>query len=390
LALAPLSTDTRTILLLCGQLVPRRPGIRPLTQAEYHDLERLLEARRLAPGSLVEDGPRLLSTAGLDGALAVDHLAALLARGQDLDRALEAWHRAGIWVLGERDPDYPRRLRRRMAAARAPLIFGAGPRGNLDGGGVCIVGSRDSSAPALEFARTLGARCGREGLTVISSDMRGVDREAIAAALEGGGRVISVLSESLEKTVAAPRYRDALARGRITLVTPFSPDTRFTVANAMRANRYRYALSDAAVIVETRRKGGIWSGAEENRKEGWVPAFVRSGDAMPPGNQALLHLGLLPITQGDIAGAPKIGDFLFARALGTAAPGVADAGAHPDLYTHFLAGFQALAADSPQGEAAIMEHFGIERSQARAWLRRAVAEGKATRSGRPLRYSAVP
>jgi len=190
--------------------------------------------------------------------------------------------------------------------------------------------------------------------------------------------------------VTAPRYRDALAAGRITLVTPFSPDTRFTVANAMRANRYRYALSDAAVIVETRRKGGIWSGADENRKEGWVPAFVRTGDTMPPGNMALLHLGLLPITQEDIEGPGTIGDFLFSCALGTAPSGGSRTAAVPDLYAQFLAALRVLAAQRPCTEAEIIEHLDLERSQARAWLRRAVSEGKATRAGRPVRYAAMP
>ncbi|NUN94341.1 MAG: DNA-processing protein DprA, partial [Verrucomicrobiae bacterium] len=116
------------------------------------------------------------------------------------------------------------------------------------------------------------ARAASEDLVVISSDMRGIDREAISAALAAGGRTVCVLSDSLEKAVVSKRYREPLAAGRATLVTPFTPDTRFTVANAMRANRYQYGLSDAAIIVESRQTGGIWSGADENRKHGWVPA----------------------------------------------------------------------------------------------------------------------
>ena len=65
----------------------------------------------------------------------------------------------------------------------------------LDQGGVCIVGSRDSSKSALNFSATLGCRCAREGMTVISSDMRGVDREAVSSVLNRSGRVVIVLSD---------------------------------------------------------------------------------------------------------------------------------------------------------------------------------------------------
>ena len=95
--------------------------------------------------------------------------------------------------------------------------------------------------------------------------MRGVDREAIGAAGAVGGNIVCVLSDSLEKAVAARRHRKLMEQGNLMVVTPFSPDTRFRVANAIRVNRYQYGLADFAVIVETRRTGGVWLGAEENR-----------------------------------------------------------------------------------------------------------------------------
>ena len=230
--------------------------------------------------------------------------------------------------------------------------------------------------------------------------MRGVDREAISAALAAGGLVISVLSDSLEKTITQRRNRDALASGRLTLATPFSPGTRFTVANAMRANKFQYALSDAAVIVETRRKGGIWSGADENRKEGWVPAFVRAGESMSPGNMALLHLGLSPITQKDVESINSLSDFFFSYTLkhckagesantaSAVAAAITDKSAL-DLYSVFLAEFLSLAAYRPHSEEEIMKYFNIKRSQARAWLWRAVDEGQVKKFERPARYGVI-
>ena len=395
-----LSADTTAILLLCGRFGTRRPGIKPLTQSEYHKLDGLLDNQDLTPGSLLDGRrPKILHSDG-NRVASPKRLSALLDRSDELERALDDWSGAGIWVLSERDRDYPQRLRQRLISARPPLLFGAGPMASLGRGGVCIVGSRDSREPALHFAEIVGARCGREGLTVISSDMRGVDREAISAALAAGGLVISVLSDSLEKTITQRRNRDALAGGRLTLATPFSPGTRFTVANAMRANKFQYALSDAAVIVETRRKGGIWSGADENRKEGWVPAFVRAGESMSPGNMALLHLGLTPITQKDVESIGSLRDFFFSYTLrhrkaeesadtaGGAAAGMTDT-SPLDLYSVFLAGFLSLAASRPRSEEEIMEYFNIQRSQARDWLWRAVDEGQVKKFERPARYGVI-
>ena len=395
-----LSADTTAILLLCGRFGTRRPGIKPLTQSEYHKLDGLLENQDLTPGSLLDGSGRDFQYSDGIRVATPKRLSALLARSDELERALDDWSGAGIWVLSERDRDYPQRLRQRLISARPPLLFGAGPKEHLGRGGVCVVGSRDSRKPALQFAEAVGARCGREGLTVISSDMRGVDREAISAALAAGGLVISVLSDSLEKTITQRRNRDALASGRLTLATPFSPGTRFTVANAMRANKFQYALSDAAVIVETRRKGGIWSGADENRKEGWVPAFVRAGESMSPGNMALLHLGLSPITQKDVESINSLSDFFFSYTLkhckagesantaSAVAAAITDKSAL-DLYSVFLAEFLSLAAYRPHSEEEIMKYFNIKRSQARAWLWRAVDEGQVKKFERPARYGVI-
>ena len=390
------TSETRATLLLCGRFGERRPGLKPLTQGEFHELDRFLDARQLSPGRLIEGGPPLSSLSGLDGNPQADRIPALLDRRGDLEQALGLWARNGIWVLGERDGDYPRRLRQRLVSASPPLLFGAGPREILGQGGICILGSRDSPEPALDFTKRLGARCGEEGLTVISSDMRGVDREAISSALAAGGKVIGVLSDSLEKALAAHRHREALASGRLALVTSFSPDTRFTVANAMRSYKYQYALSDAAVIVETRRKGGIWSGADENRKEGWVPAFVRAGENMSSGNMALLHLGLSPITRRDIRGPEPLGEFFtnhmtrFRKARGDAGAGGGMAERQPllDIYSFFLAELTVLAAHQPKSEKEIMDCFGLERAQVRKWLDRAVCEGRIEKPTGSDRYIA--
>jgi predicted Rossmann fold nucleotide-binding protein DprA/Smf involved in DNA uptake len=213
--------------------------------------------------------------------------------------------------------------------------------------------------------------------------MRGVDREAVSSSLESSGQAIIIMSDRLEKAVVAKRYRDSLASNQLTMVTPFSPNAAFSVANAIRLNRYQYVLSDIAVIVETRRKGGVWTGADENRIEKWVPAFVRADHPMSPGNFALLHLGLQAITQQDVVNIDSLSDFFISQTRkdknNPVPPMINKYELSPprDLYSFFLAEFQVIAKNSPQTEACVMEYFDIEQMQARKWLDRAVAEGSA-------------
>lgn len=386
---ALLTSDTHAIMLLCGHFGLKRGGNKPLTPTEYHRFARWLEARSCSLLELLDDDPRDVVRGYRDKEVSGQRLLELLGRGAWLTQALDRWTRVGIWVMSEKDPDYPVRLRQRLKAAGAPLLFGAGPRQLLNEGGVCIVGSRDSTDGGLTFARHLGERVANEGLTVISSDMRGVDREVITAALAQSGKVVSVVSDSLEKAVSARRNRNALAAGRLVLVTPFAPDTRFSVSNAMRANRYQYALSDVAVIVETRRHGGVWSGADENRNEGWVPAFVRTGAQMAPGNTALLHLGLLPISEEDVRNSHNLVAQLLDRSAKESAASslTAPPDAHGiDLYGVFLTELLRFLASEARSETDVMKHFVLERSQIRKWLARAHAEGRINKSENPTRY----
>jgi predicted Rossmann fold nucleotide-binding protein DprA/Smf involved in DNA uptake len=166
------------------------------------------------------------------------------------------------------------------------------------------------------------------------------------------------------------------------MVTPFSPDTRFKIANAIRANKYQYALSDAAVIVETRQTGGVWLGADENRQEGWVPAFVRAGENMAPGNLALLHLGLRPITRQDVAASANLHEFFLTHGLsGHGSGAAAEAAAPVDLYSIFAAELRSFVSAAPRSLSEIAGHFAIELSQARAWLARASGDGVVKKTG---------
>ena len=384
-AVSALGADTRAILLLCGHFGVRQDTARPLTPAEFHALADRLERRSSTPGALLRGDGAAVADAGMHERVDNARLARLLGREAELEAALARWTDQGIWVLSERDEGYPWRLRRRIRSGGFPLLFGAGPKMWLNDGGLCVVGSRDCSDAGRRFARRLGERCAEENIPVISSDMRGIDRETVTATFRSEGKALNVLADSLEKAVVARRNRRPLAAGQLAMVTPFDPRSRFSVSNAMRANKYQYALADAAVVVESRQTGGIWSGADENRREGWVPGFVRIDEDASPGNRALLHLGLAPITAKDLEGAGDLRSFFVRRP-----PTRRTAADVPDLYGAFTDGLSTLLDSGPRTESEIMDHFGIERVQARKWLERAQAEHRIVRSGRPAGYGLLP
>ena len=103
---------------------------------------------------------------------------------------------------------------------------------------------------------------------------------------------------------------------------------------------------------------------------------------MSPGNQALLHLGLHPLSQKDIETKKSLGDFFISHAVkhrefpADSKAGNGSTRLPLDLYSVFLVEFQVIAISKPRSETEILKHFGIERAQARKWLQRALAEGR--------------
>jgi predicted Rossmann fold nucleotide-binding protein DprA/Smf involved in DNA uptake len=130
------------------------------------------------------------------------------------------------------------------------------------------------------------------GLVLYSGGAKGVDTISMESALKARGTAVGVLADSLEKTVRT--RQDALRRGDLCLVTPYSPNAGFSVGAAMGRNRLIYTLADYAIVVASDAEtGGTWAGATETLKNGWVPVFVLEHDAMPEGNRLLLQKGAL-------------------------------------------------------------------------------------------------
>jgi predicted Rossmann fold nucleotide-binding protein DprA/Smf involved in DNA uptake len=231
-----LSPDTQVTLLLCGRLGQKSTAeTQPLTPAEYRALVRWLFDHSLRPGDLLlsEALQRLSAEQHTAPFPAPERIAQLLERGAALALAVEGWTNKGLWVVSRSDSAYPRRLRERLKQAAPPILYGAGEPILLNDTGFVIVGSRDVDTTGIQQTRKLAEHCARHGITVISGGARGVDTEALLAALDAGGNAVGVLADSLAKAAVDRKYRDALREGRLVIVSPYDPYAGFNVGHAM-------------------------------------------------------------------------------------------------------------------------------------------------------------
>jgi predicted Rossmann fold nucleotide-binding protein DprA/Smf involved in DNA uptake len=223
-------------------------------------------------------------------------LRGLLGRGFLLSQVIERWQARAIWVVSRADSEYPRRLKARLREDAPAVIYGCGDMGLLETGGLAVVGSRHVDEALVDYTLSIGQLAARAGRTVVSGGAKGIDQAAMRGALEAGGKVCGVLTDSLERTTMNREHRNLLLDGQLVLISPYDPGAGFNVGNAMRRNKLIYALADSSLVVSSDlNKGGTWTGAVEqldNLK--FVPVFVRSTGEASVGLDALRKKGALP------------------------------------------------------------------------------------------------
>ena len=190
------------------------------------------------------------AAAGVDEA----RFSSLLGRGVQLGFAIEEWNRSGLWVVCRSDEDYPGRYLKRLREHAPPILFGAGNKQLLSGGGLAIVGSRNVDETGTQFTRDVAAWCATGKAPVVSGGARGVDKTAMNGALEAGGTVVGVLAENLLRASVARDSRDAIADSRLLLISHCHPKARFNVGTAMWRNKLIYAMADAGLVVSAEYK----------------------------------------------------------------------------------------------------------------------------------------
>ena len=399
-------SDTQAVLLLCGYFGKMAPGsAKPLAAGEYGRLARWLVERRQRPSDLLDMEDADLA-AVVEAKLEPSRVRSLLRRGTALALATEKWLRSGLWILSRSDDEYPKHLKKRLGMDAPALLYGAGDPQLLLRGGLAIVGSRNGSEAALEFTREVAARCGAEGIAVVSGGARGIDSAAMQTVGEAGGIAIGVLADSLLAAIRNRQNRVGLEAGKLALLSPFYPEAGFNAGNAMARNRCIYALADHALVVQSDlNKGGTWAGATENLREGWVPLFVRS-DPNVPGNAELIRKGAR-LFDYDFRAREPLRAWLDGRlddrepaelfhpkpaaqqeiAKYEVPTALQEQSAELDLYGEFLRRLVAVVRDKPLSQKNIAKSLALEPAQAKVWLKRAVDDGAVEAKGKAKKYA---
>ena len=403
------SSNARAILLLTAPLIVGRgkASVNPLTAGEYHRLARRLRDLKREPADLLGlDAEFLVEECRSD--LDSGRLERLLGRGFLLGQAMERWRSRAIWVVSRADARYPRRLRKRLGEDAPPVLYGCGDAALVDAGGLAIVGSRNVKVTLIGYTGEIGRLAAAARRAVISGGARGIDQAAMRGALEAGGNVVGILADSLERVVVRREHRDALNDGRLALLSPYDPATRFSVGHAMRRNKLIYALADAALVVDSDYgRGGTWAGATEQiEKLKSVPVHVRADGNVGKGLDELRKRGakpwpnpktadeleeILDALPGEGDGAPqertlapgthgKSGSLVGDRRASASAGGATSEPRVPapstpadELFAKVVELLERL--EGSPAEDRVAEELQVSKNQAGAWLRRFV-DGK--------------
>lgn len=297
-----LSDDSKAILLICSDIVVKyvkNVDLKPLTVAEWNKIsKKLLDSSMKSPKAFFDttvDDWRAHLDISQDEAERIENL---LKQSAYLGFELERLANMGIWVTTRAEKTYPPALKSKLKYKSPVVLYCSGNPDLFEEEGIAIVGSRNVDEDGMNFAQVVARKCANERLTVISGGAKGVDTIAQMAALSSDGTVISVLADSMEKVVRRRELRDAIIENKLLIVSPFNPESTFKIYNAMDRNKYIYALSKAAIVVSSDYgKGGTWSGATENLKNGWVPLYVRNGSNVPQGNLELIKKGAITLDE---------------------------------------------------------------------------------------------
>jgi predicted Rossmann fold nucleotide-binding protein DprA/Smf involved in DNA uptake len=207
---------------------------------------------------------------------------------KDFERSLEIWRERGIHSICFDDSVYPQRWIETFGKRSPRFLFAFGNIALLSRDSMGVVGSRDASDEAREFARTVANEAVGIGMTVVSGAARGIDQVSMGAAIEAGGTCVGItpeLSKSLHGNVEPDQ---------ICLISPFSPDASFSAGNAMSRNKLIYAHGLLTIVVQSDvGAGGTWSGAIEaiSKGIGRVAVWTKGG----LGCEEILRRGGVPI-----------------------------------------------------------------------------------------------
>lgn len=276
----------RGFLLLTSHLGD--PDRRPLTMAQFRELAHRTQSRR---------SPELERDVDVQDLMQLGYTSQFAGRIVDLlnEERLLNWYlsRAGkgnCVPITRASESYPLILRKRLGEDAPGVLWARGDLSILHAPAIALVGSRDLREENRSFAEAVGRQAAQQGLVLVSGNARGSDKAAQNACLQAGGRVISIVADSLLQHKP---------KANLLYLSENGYDEAFSAHRALSRNRVIHALGRMVFVAQTTlEKGGTWDGTVKNLRHGWssVACFRDGSEAF----HALVQRGAYGVEMEDL------------------------------------------------------------------------------------------
>ena len=175
----------------------------------------------------------------------------------------------GKWkVAGVDSPEYPPVLAKSRYAVKELWISGEPDFKNEFF--LAMVGTRSPSGLALNSVKNIVRALKGQSVRIISGLAQGIDSFCHEAAIENNLPTTAVIAQGLDCPLQGSQkvLADKILKHGGNIITPFAPGTRAFLSSFVKRNTIISGMSNAAMIVESRLKGGAMHTAKFCLKEG--------------------------------------------------------------------------------------------------------------------------
>jgi DNA processing protein len=209
----------------------------------------------------------------------------------------ESFFSQGYEIIPITSPEYSKTLKANLKTTHAPaVLYVKGNKKILEEKSIAIVGSRDSSEPALKFTDNIAKLASKEFKVVVSGFAKGVDKQALDSAIHYNGQSIIVLPQGIMTFSSGfKNYYKQIISGDVLVLSTFFPQAPWKAELAMARNPIIYGLSNEIYVAESAEKGGTWSGVVDGLRKG-RKIFVRKPEPNEKNaNNILIQKGAIAV-----------------------------------------------------------------------------------------------